>query len=1321
MSGSRPLVGIRISSEGGEKARRDIEALGPAGEAAMRRVAAASAAATPEMQRLAAASDVANRAFVGMGGSLGRVGSVFTGVSGVTAGVTAGFTAMAAAAALSAVAIAKAGDTANAAMARLTSSTGSLQAASTAYEGLFRLSQQTGVAVADSAGAFSRFSVAAKEVGATNDQVLRLVGGLQKAAIVSGSTGQEASAAMQQIGQALASGTLQGDELRSVLEAMPQFAQALARELGVTIGQLKQMGSEGKLQADVIFPAMLKAGEAMSAEFDKMPKTMAQASSILGEATGNFLAKLDNIVGASQLFRDAMLAGAGAINTMSGAIAPSDRQRAESGVASARATIAARERDIALLRETGPERMGFRLPEGSVAAQARAKELAQQQEALAKAQEQLRGHEAMLTLIENDGRRVRGEEATAAEMQRQASARATAATSLRTLEKDLKTEASIREAARKKNAEIDKIERDDPSVDPQRIAALRAAAAKEEADAIAKLTETRKADGKAAADANEHIEAFHKAQQKAADEAVKAQEKATQAREKYVEASRDALLNIPERALDRLGDSLVDAFVRGEGAAVNFGNIMRSVIASAVADITKLGLINPLMNSVFTSSSGPRPTLAGAFGGSSTSTGLGDALGLGQLLGGKGLGESLGLTGSSGILSTPLWSTGGGYSFTAGGGLVAPGSVSLGGLLGGAGAGFGAGMLLNGMLGGNSTGGTVGSGVGGLAGAAIGSLFPGVGTLLGGLIGGGLGGGLGGLIGPGESVKGYGYRLQPGENGMLSMGSTFYNESGKAAFDEAAAGIAQLNQYLGARGITVGGSVAVGGNKDGPDYSNASAGTFAEGVSQLYYRSNNAQLDYAIANQRGRQFGSSAEMQTFVEGFYQASDALTALTAKPIPAFIQQLSAVNDNFGAAIAKANEYGLAVGEVTAAQQDAVAKLFEARAEQLRQSDIGLDIREMTAKGDTQGAELARQAESARQEVASFGDALDALGLTAEEKADRLVRLEEVQAAERAAIITRYGQQSADALRNSFESIRGLSASLSARGFAASGDNQAADLARQEAAAKQETKAAQNAITNVSREGAARLAALAQTDAENRARAVRAALDSEALLNSPEQGSTEERAAAFARNSDIAAGALRAADAARQEVDALNADLARAAQEGADTLVEIERVQAAERAAIIKSYADQAAAEAKRQAEAGNALLRQLAYGGLSALSPSAKYFSAMTDLNTAKSALDAGGSLSDYTQVASAVLPVARDYLGTSTRYAGLAAEVGQVLQANGGDGSLSAILSAQANTGDAQLNLTADIGSRTISELTAIRQAFERLATGIDAIIQRKVA
>jgi tape measure domain-containing protein len=1097
MSGSKPSVNIRIGTEGAEKARRDFEAVGQSGEAALKRVGTASAAATPELQKMAGAADVANRAFVGMGGSLGRVGEVAGRVSGVAGGVTVGFLALGAAAATSAVAIAKAGDTATATLAKLTSSTGGIGAAQAAYEGLFRLSQQTGVAVAESAGAFTRFGVAAKEIGGTNEQVLRLVSGIQKAGIVAGASMEETKAASQQLAQALASGVLQGDELRSLLENMPQLAQALARELGVGIGQLKQMGSEGKLTADVVFPALLAASGKLNDEFDKMPPTMERAKNVLLAATQDFGERLDRITGLSQTFAAAMMQGAGALRAMGTMIAPNEREQAATSVTQAQERL----------------RRVQEQARADAAASAYGDSSPAMREAIGIAESDLREALARQQAILRDDRELRRAEEEDAARQRLVALRTDGDRRAQALEKDLKTESSIREKFRKQREEIDRIEASGAR-SPEQIAAMRAASIKEEADALDKLVEKHKEVAKEAKDANEHVEAWYKQQEKAAQETAKAQEKAAEAIRKYHESSFDAVANIGERAMDRVGDALVQAFVQGEGAAVNFGNIARAVLGSIVADLAKLAVVNPLLNSLFPRSSGPRDTLAGAFGGGGTTGGAGLFTSV------AGLGDSaLKLISPSSSISTGA--LGGYFSSVAGG--------------------FGVGSLIGGLVAKSQaqrSNSMIGAGLGALTGNPLLAV---------------LGGVVGGMFGPKDSVKGYGYQLNAAPDGLLQMGPSFYNETGQAAFQEAAQGIAQINQYFGQRGIRVGGASIVGGNKNGADYSHATAGSFSEGLSQLFYSSTDTALDFAMADKKGRKFGSTDELQAFVEGFYAIQDVIKGLTAEPIPAFTQQLNAVNDNFAAAIAKAREYSLAEDALNTARDKAIAKLEQQRTEQLMQSDASLTVRMLNATGDTRGGALAQQAEAARQEVINFTAALETLGISAEDKAARLVRLEEVQAAERAAIITRFGEQASTALDS-----------------ALSGTN----------------------------------------------------------------------------------------------------------------------------------------------------LLRELTYGGSSALAPSQKYFAAISDLSAARQALDAGGSLSAYTAVAQAVLPVARDFLGTSTRYAGLAAEVGNVIASKGGDGNLAAILSAQVDATGGLGSIFAAYGERQVSVAADTLGEMRRLSGLIEAFIRR---
>ena len=63
--------------------------------------------------------------------------------------------------------------------------------------------------------------------------------------------GSNAGSAFLQLGQAMGSGVLQGDELRSILEQMPQPTQLIAQEMGIAASQVKQFGADGKITSDI--------------------------------------------------------------------------------------------------------------------------------------------------------------------------------------------------------------------------------------------------------------------------------------------------------------------------------------------------------------------------------------------------------------------------------------------------------------------------------------------------------------------------------------------------------------------------------------------------------------------------------------------------------------------------------------------------------------------------------------------------------------------------------------------------------------------------------------------------------------------------------------------------------------------------------------------------------------------------------------------------------------------------------------------------------------------------------------------------------------
>ncbi len=256
--------------------------------------------------------------------------------------------------------VARAGDAMTSSLGRLQAATGSIQAAADSYNQLYRISLQTGVAVNDAAAAFSRFAIAAQDIGATREQVTQLVRLMQQAGTIGGASAAETAAATQQLGQALASGKLQGDELRSIMENMPNLAQALARELGVGIGELRKMGEEGRLTASTVFPALLRAAESINREFERLPLTMARGFAQLGVATTRFVADLDQAVGLSQRIAAAAASAAASLDRARRANFGTPTEQGEERVRTAGGRVRELERTVAntegQLAPGGPDR-----------------------------------------------------------------------------------------------------------------------------------------------------------------------------------------------------------------------------------------------------------------------------------------------------------------------------------------------------------------------------------------------------------------------------------------------------------------------------------------------------------------------------------------------------------------------------------------------------------------------------------------------------------------------------------------------------------------------------------------------------------------------------------------------------------------------------------------------------------------------------------------------------------------------------------------------------------------------------------------------------
>ena len=184
--------------------------------------------------------------------------------------------------------------------ARLSLVTKGTQELSIAQNELFKISQNTRQSFKDTSDLYISLARSTQSLGKSQSDTLDVTNAINKAIIISGASSESARAALIQLGQGFASGTLRGEELNSVLEQTPRVAEAIAKGMGVTIGQLRQMGADSQLTARAVFEALQSQANAIGEEFGKLPVTVGQSITQIDNALADFIGYLDKSTGASE-------------------------------------------------------------------------------------------------------------------------------------------------------------------------------------------------------------------------------------------------------------------------------------------------------------------------------------------------------------------------------------------------------------------------------------------------------------------------------------------------------------------------------------------------------------------------------------------------------------------------------------------------------------------------------------------------------------------------------------------------------------------------------------------------------------------------------------------------------------------------------------------------------------------------------------------------------------------------------------------------------------------------------------------------------------
>lgn len=192
-----------------------------------------------------------------------------------------------------------AADELNTLNARIRLVTNSTEEYNRAQVALFDLAQRTRGSLGETINLYTRIAQATKDAGVGQETLLQVVETINQAVQLSGASTQAAEAALIQLGQGLASGTLRGEELNSILEQTPALADAIAKGIGITRGELRQYGQDGKLSAEQVIKALQAQRDVVAKQFAELPLTVGQSMTLLKNAGLQLLGAFNDTSGAT--------------------------------------------------------------------------------------------------------------------------------------------------------------------------------------------------------------------------------------------------------------------------------------------------------------------------------------------------------------------------------------------------------------------------------------------------------------------------------------------------------------------------------------------------------------------------------------------------------------------------------------------------------------------------------------------------------------------------------------------------------------------------------------------------------------------------------------------------------------------------------------------------------------------------------------------------------------------------------------------------------------------------------------------------------------
>lgn len=190
---------------------------------------------------------------------------------------------------------------------RVNLAAGSIEAGAAVMERLKQVANDTYSSLRLTTEGYIENATTLRALGKSTQDALDYTAALNNAMVISGAKAERAASVQNALSKAMALGKLSGDQLNTVIANGGAVTEALAEELGVSVLQLRALGTQGKITGDVIYNALTKRAEEFAEKAGEMPATIGDAFQRIQNNVLSFVGGIDQASGASGALAEVLL------------------------------------------------------------------------------------------------------------------------------------------------------------------------------------------------------------------------------------------------------------------------------------------------------------------------------------------------------------------------------------------------------------------------------------------------------------------------------------------------------------------------------------------------------------------------------------------------------------------------------------------------------------------------------------------------------------------------------------------------------------------------------------------------------------------------------------------------------------------------------------------------------------------------------------------------------------------------------------------------------------------------------------------------------